>query len=581
MIHHHPFSSDQMARVTAQMNVLNNFDSAVKGNLKIKAEQDLLAAIENQRQYIATQPPMPLDYAPHLQSSWNIIHSLPESLQQIVAPISQATGFDHLTVTIAVLSAISTALCGRFKICLTPTWQEIVSLYALIVAPSGSRKSALINLIKHPLLQAMKEKQAEYDKYSRDAKRLAKEQQKAIELARNLDIKDMVKSCRSAGVGSNYRKLVQMVGESDQEVAEVEENIRSKIPPARPNLFIGNFTESGLFQALFKHGEYQASMEDEGGLIDNIITIGKRFNIDLILNAYDQTSNFRTTGHNEIYLNHPSLNLLYALQPEIAAKFFRKNSDKKRGLPARFMTVFAHQGHTCSATYTTEVVSDFSAYYGTVLKSILNLNYTQERHRQIFSLEVEPGARAELENFNSRNLWRIQNGQEYMESFLSKLHGMACRMAGVLHLWGYYSGSWGMTPITIQTVCSAITVAEALIPHADHAYRPTGMIATETAERLDNHIRSARLPYVKPRDARNDIGRDLSMKEVLIGFERLRQYNRVAELFDHTGARIYVVHPALVPWHIISPIAMVSPSSPMLPSAISQAQSDSDFKTNL
>jgi hypothetical protein len=551
-------------------NIFNNYHKALNGNEKIIAEQWLNNEIKSCQLAMSSWPMQSIDFLPQLTGQDNFIMGLPESLRSVALHLSAETGFDYLTCVMAVLTTISIALCGRFTIQLTQDWREAISLYTMLIAPSGSKKSSLMRAMKEPLAQVMGTEQAKYNQNANELKQKYNLKKKALESRRNADMKEKVNACHDPEHGSDYDKLTKEMDELNERITPAfKKNDRDK-PGVCPNLFLSDCTEKALLEALRSQGEHQASMEDEAGLIEKIISLGSRFNIDVLLKGSDQASFHYQKGKTPLQLKNPSLNLFYTVQPKLASMFFMKNSENDRGLAARFIPVFAqhNQANGQPSVWQTQNRQDFEAYRERV-KHFLKLMFTQDPKREIFNLQVEQADVTRLLKFEAENLAQAKNGYGHMESFLGKLHGKAIRIAGIIHLWNVIppplKPETDMWTISTEAVAAGITIAQALIIHANHAFNESGLLGLEPANRIFNWIRSSGIKYFSYRETKQALDSSLKGELVRSGLKRLIQCNILGEKFDHKGLPVYVVHPFITGW--FGPPAIMQPSSMMLPMA--------------
>ena len=518
------------------------------------------------QQFLAGRTIGPIDFMPHLTVQGNIEMWLPDSLRSVVIHLGAETGFDHLTCTIVVLATISIALCGRFRIQFTQTWLEAVSLYTMLISPSGTKKSSLIQALKEPLEMVMKAKRTDFDLTAPGQKRKCKAQLKGVDGLFNMDMKVKRKACHDPEHGSDYEGMAKHMAELNEQAEPVRKKIQSEMPGARPSLFFNSNSLAGLYKALESQGGHQAAMGGEAGFIEKVITLGPRFNIDILLEANGQSNFDDNNAIRQIQLEHPSLNLCYGIQPGLAAKFYRKNMGNDRGLAPRFIPIFANKNQTYgqySGNYQNPGQSQniwqqqnqrhFEEFCETV-KRILNSNFTQDPKREIYNLELDHTALASLNNFEAQNLSMSQSDYGHMRAFLGKLHGIAGRIAGILHLWNHYAGGSAAQPISCQIMASGIAIAQALIPHAGHAFSLDGLVGVDPAILISEWIKSARMLYFTYSEAKRGIASIIDKDQVNAGLERLVKCHLIGQVYDLKGQPVYVVNPNISGWFTPPPI---------------------------
>ncbi len=536
----HPLSlTEEMKRRTEDFNIVAHYAAANKDIIKIVNKAKLQQVIYDTRQSLDGFSMTALDYQPAYDLPRDFLDYLPDWLYYVVQKISQEINFDYLTATITSIGVVSTALCGRYIVDCgnIEGWRgEPVSLYMMLIAPPGSSKSALIAIFKNILSEVMEELQGEYDRTVPERRYTTKTKQKVLDKAVNADINAMVKENRANHKIGDFRSLMAEADKFAKRSNGVRAEISLEMPGARPSLFIGDFSLSGLIDALLDQGWHQAFMEDEGMIFEKINGTGL-WRERVFIKAYDQAEYSHTKYKKDRHLK-PSLNFLLATQPSIARKFFINESHKEQGLAFRFMPILS----TSAPYYNADIEPSWWDFFKENLKQLLRKNFTQDSKLERKSIPVERAAVERLLDFQAENQ-RLAITNPYMEGFLKKLHGMACRIAGVLHLWE----SSPENPIGLQTVECAIMIARAIIPHAEEVFSPSGFAAVKTAIRIEDWFRKNGNIYAKIHDINNGIGSDVKKRDIEPGLERMMKFNRAAQVFDSNNTPIYVINPQIVP----------------------------------
>ncbi len=557
---------------TKDRRVINDYFQEVIDNAKILDKLGLYEKIGACQRYLDGRPPVStVQFMPGFISQSPVIDCLPETLRHIVLHLSAKTRFDHLTCTMAVVMVIAIALCGRFRIKLEPGWEEAVLLYSMMIAESGSQKDSLINMVRHPLDQAMKELQDNYDKTASKKKMEHTVQQEVFKSNLRADIKRISKVCYDPKSGNrDYEKGMKDAQELFERAEAIRERLEAKKPGVRPNLRFSNITPQGLINGLIKQGGYQAAIEAEAGLIEKIITLGARFNIDPFLVGYEQSDYLSGNAHNQLHLIKLSLNLFYCAQPVIASKFFRKYADEERGLAPRFMPIFSYKSRIPAP----DKYSHQFQFFHDMVKLILKYNFTQDSHREIYTLGVTSSGHAKLKEFQRHNQELTQNGNEHMAAPLRKLHGKAGRIAGVFHLWECFVNGTITDVISDQAIEAGIAIAQILIPHTDHAFSPAGLIGVDPADRVLRWIRDTEVPYFDYSTAKSAIDSNLNGDQIKAGLQRLISCCILGKIHDHKGLPYYVVNPQIGRWFV--PPVIQTMTRPMIPDtpAISSHQEE-------
>ncbi|MDR1297973.1 MAG: DUF3987 domain-containing protein [Deltaproteobacteria bacterium] len=102
---------------------------------------------------------------------------------------------------------ISVAMNGKYYVDLGEHWNEAIVLYQLFIAPSGSKKSAFIDLHKKPLFQMSKRFQSSYDNDASLSPALARERINVLKQSKGIQFKELDKTCRFPSGNPDYNSL--------------------------------------------------------------------------------------------------------------------------------------------------------------------------------------------------------------------------------------------------------------------------------------------------------------------------------------------------------------------------------------
>jgi hypothetical protein len=162
-----------------------------------------------------------------------------------------------MSCLIGIINTVSTALQGKVKINTEiPGWNETVNFYTFFIAPSGSRKSGFIEILKEPLLELITERQKHYDETNHNEKIFANEKNKALNKLSNMEISRLVKEHKDNGV--NFDAMLDEIDQITLSIKSYRDKNTQILNLSRPNLFTDNFTSNGLLKALKNNGEFQS-----------------------------------------------------------------------------------------------------------------------------------------------------------------------------------------------------------------------------------------------------------------------------------------------------------------------------------
>jgi hypothetical protein len=84
------------------------------------------------------------------------VEGMPPVLRQMVEGVAEELQVPVDLVSVMVLATLAASLVGRVNVKVRGSWDETVTLYALGLADSGNRKSAIMGQLNRPLLDAQK-----------------------------------------------------------------------------------------------------------------------------------------------------------------------------------------------------------------------------------------------------------------------------------------------------------------------------------------------------------------------------------------------------------------------------------------
>ncbi len=424
------------------------------------------------------------------------------------------------------------ATSGVYQVSVRPGWIEQIVLYVMIIADSGSGKSRLINMVKKPMNAVMDEKRARHDQTAGRQAFIAKEQMKSINKMRQGERNKLIKEMLGKDGRCDYNKLIQLTAEEAVEAHNAIEQVELARPDSRPSLFLSDGTSKGIQAALIQNHEYQAICEPEGGLPLKMVH-DKGFDLDLLLKSYDGEEHQYVTSDGTACLKRPRLNILYGIQPGVAAKFFGCDRLNERGLTARFLPIFP--GFQARQNIEEAVLHEDDH----IIQHILTTCHDLKRDGVVRVMRLDEDAEYMVAEFERELEHWIADGFEHISPFINKLRGTACRLAAALHLWLNYQNP-EKTPISAQTMACGIELARSLMPHVDYAYNQHGLQAHSTAIRLLEWIEKLPKNHFELRAALQDTG--LKKSQALPALDVLEMHDIIRQIVTTNNSRICVVN---------------------------------------
>jgi hypothetical protein len=447
------------------------------------------------------------------------------------------------------LGIISVAMNGKYFVDLEEHWKEPIVLYQLFIAPSGSRKSSFIDLHKEPLRETLKSLQLAFDNDSSLNPARANEKINALKQSKKISIKNLLKNSKFPSGNPDYHTLLAgidgLIKEQESYMKE-QELILKRI---RPELFVDYSTEKGLFYKMLKYG-CLSIVEPESFLVQKLKkSSGNDMLLNLLLKAHGDSLFSYDKYEKIIEIENPRLNIMAGTQPATVSEFFRSKRNIDTGLIGRFIPIFVTLNHNYDyVNYErAQSIQNFETKkFSKLMEIILSFCLKIEK---IQGIPVTETARQLALNFRSQNI-ALSVNNKHMSSFLHKLHGLACRIAGILSQIDLDNQSFCVNENHMR---QAISIATELIGHEYFATNPCGLMSIEAAQKIEQWYRSHNRSIFEYSDARLGVSSHYGYgKETMQSALKLLCYKfHIAQIPGLKRAETYVVHPWIVdPCHL-------------------------------
>lgn len=240
----------------------------------------------------------------------------PAALWAFVDAVAEALQVPRDLVFLMVLSILSTASGGRWRVRVRPDWRETLALYTVTAMPSGSLKSATVAAVAAPLYEL------EDELLDTEGPQIQRRQ--------------AMRELRQAEVERLKRKGTAAESELLDAIAAVEE-----VPPAvAPQLLADDVPPEKLGIIMSEQGGRIGIISSEGGLF---AMLAGRYssgvpNLDLVLKAHsgDRSRSDRVTRE-AVRLKEPFLAIGVTPQPDVLEACASNSLFRGSGLLARFL----------------------------------------------------------------------------------------------------------------------------------------------------------------------------------------------------------------------------------------------------
>lgn len=475
-------------------------------------------------------------------SNYTFSDYIPHDICMFAEEIGRATNTDMFTCIMAICGAIAIALRGRYRIRLNAFWTEEMNLFIIIAKKSGQRKSAIVKYLKIPITDYLERKLRLLREQNKNCYNVNHSQIVTIKKAKErLIIKNYIHDIKESGEDTNSMDILLT------ELSHLNDEMKKYIPednnPAE--IFCNVTTILGLLQNLKQQGETIALLEAEASFLFSRYFKENSF-ITLLNNAYDGESYQYNSSKNNINIHHPSLNMLLFLQTKFMVEHFANENLDSLGYLPRMLPIFASDFvdiENDPTLWGMEGIPYPSAQYSERISKILDITYTQDQDREIYDIVCEPEAYDMIKKFEASNgKDSSNNAYPHMESFISKLHGHAIRIAGAIHGWNHLEPH--KQPLTVKEMEAGIYLASIVREHANIAYNTELKNARENALKILRYIVrqdwSRSNPLISSTQLLQNVG--LKKSQCIPALDFLEKHNFIRQHHEACHAILCILH---------------------------------------
>jgi hypothetical protein len=369
-------------------------------------------------------------------------YAYPSEIRRTIEEVQRNTLAPEAMVAMEVLSALSTVgqLSYDYE---SPTGSvRPLSLFSLVIADSGERKTSVHQIIAKPI-------------YSFDAERMKQYDQQVADY----EVKHRIWVTKNTALHRQLRKLIESQEQTDeleQAIADVAEEKPKK--PRLRNFIVQNVTERALIEAIEGDGEVITCMSDEG---DVVIKGGIFRFMGLMNKAWDGATALvmkRSDGVN-IVARNPRVSVSILMQSQVFKTLIEQRGEHLRGsgLLARCLVGFPES--TQGRRYVNKLQNDWvflptlHSKMKVLLEEYAERQKTGNNERKLLQFSDEAKLRwLELVN-KTEDLIHPWGGFNDIKDAASKAVEVMGRIAALLHI---FSAKEGL--ISIEMLNSAVEI---------------------------------------------------------------------------------------------------------------------------
>lgn len=273
-----------------------------------------------------------------------------------------------------------------------------------------------------------------------------------------------------------------------QEAADIEADLPEI--PTPPQLWTSDATPEKLGAMLAEHVECMAWLSSEGGIFD---LLQGRYsngipNLDLVLKSHSGDPERVDRGSRpSVYLRCPLLSVGLSPQPDVLKGLAFKPGFRGRGLLGRFLYLLPPSPLGYRSLQSNPVPESVRDAYDKGIRAMLEWEPSTDKNgdKCPHILHLSEEARSELDAFAHAIEVQMRPGGdfEHFTDWAGKAPGTAVRLAGVLHGIKHAQGRPWETPITVETMKSAIEMMTVISRHSLAALDMMGADPTVAAAR--------------------------------------------------------------------------------------------------
>lgn len=386
-------------------------------------------------------PPFPIDCLPSRLRSY--VEAVAIHTQ---TPMDMAAG--------AALGVLAACLQGKVKVEGNIGHYEQTSLYIFLIAPPGSRKSAVI----HAMTAAIEDYEQKYNEGNKTAMRRNKQERESLQrdinrLTRQLEVK--------------YDTLTEL------ELQHTQDKL-AELPEIKPlQIFTDDCTSESMIRLLRDNHGRMSLISAEGGAFDNIVgRYTKKPNLDVWLKGIcGDTIRVDRINREPDYIRNPALSMIISAQPGVLSELMQSSLLDGRGFLARLFYINIPSAAMPKSFRSAPIPATIREDYDHLIFHLLDLSENEP-----ITLHLAPEAINQMDELCHSVEAYLRNEHRDMREWGSKYIGLVLRTAGLLHIAADGAGN-----IQTETVENAIRIGSYAFHHALYAYSILG--ADETVEK--------------------------------------------------------------------------------------------------
>ena len=382
-------------------------------------------------------PPFPVD-------------ALPDTIRRYVSAVAEHSQTAPDMAAVISLGVLAICLQGKYKVEGTPGYYEPLSLYTVVIAAPGERKSSVMQ----DMTKYLYEYEQEYN------------QSRSVQIRENRLQRESLER-QIAGLQKKLERAENR--ETELELRQLQAQLE-ETPELKPvRFFADDCSSEALTSLMAANGGVFSVISTEGGIFD--IMAGRysnKANIDIWLKGHcgDAIYVDRMTRDSECIM-HPALSAILSIQPSVLNEIMSNTTMTGRGLIARFLYSSPPSRIGGRTFRTPSVPPEISAAYRNLIFHLMALPITEEPQKLYLSEEAFD---LMADYFQEHERFLVGEGQA-ISDWASKYIGAVLRIAGLLRGADMIDGN---DEISVTTMKRAIQIGKYFLAHSTYAYSMMG-----------------------------------------------------------------------------------------------------------
>ena len=431
------------------------------------------------------------------------LEALPLVIHDYISALSVHTQTSVDMAAAIALGALAVCVQGKYVVEGKTGYTEPLSLYVVVIASPGERKSAVMQEVVGPIRRYERLMNERLEPELRENRTKRKELQRQI---------------------SRLEKRLERTEdhEMEQELRHCEYQLED-LPELKPvRYYADDCTPEALTSLLCANNGIFSVLSSEGGIFDILAgRYNRKPNLETWLKGHcgDEIRVDRR-GREPEYIPRPTLSAVLTVQPSVLSEIMGNDTMEGRGLLARFLYCSPPSRIGKRSFLTPPIPAETAASYELLLHQLMELPACESPSLLRLSREAQ---RSFSDFFLDHERYLNQGGRA-ISDWAAKYTGAVLRIAGLLHL----AQGNSTLEISCNTLRSAITIGRYFLTHAEFAY-------TQIA--ADLSIQQAQLVIAKLKELGKDVVRHYDLFRICRGkfFHSAQDIDPTLELLQERG----------------------------------------------